>query len=141
MSMTALRSAFKSISETKMSAPARLVLLALSNRHNQETGRCDPSTATICRDTQLSERAVRLAIRELEKKRLIVTTHRVRRTGAGRRNMSNRYNLRGGAQYAGGMGHNMPPKQEYTPSVFSDLAMSIEEPDPEEGKFIGDEHE
>lgn len=40
--------------------------------------------------------------------------------------MTNRYRLKGGAQYAGGMGHNMPPKQEDTPSAFDDLAMLIE---------------
>lgn len=127
MSLTALRYAFLHISAVPMSAPARLVLLALSNRHNQETGRCDPSIATLCIDTQLSERAVRNGLRELERLRLISTTERRRRTGRGKRNLTNRYRLKGGAQYAGGMGHNMPPKQEYTPSAFDDLAMLIDD--------------
>ena len=110
-----------------MSAPCRLVLLALSNRHNQETGRCDPSVSTLCSDTQLSERAVRSALRELESLKLISTVERKLRTGRGKRNMTNRYRLKGGAQYAGRMGHNMPPKQEDTPSAFDDLAMLIED--------------
>lgn len=134
VSHTALRAAFQNIATVEMSAPARLVLLALSNRHNQETGRCDPSNATICKDTQLSERAVRGAIRELEQAKLISTTHRVRRTGRGKKNMTNRYRLKGGAQYAGGMGHNMPPKQEYTASrvsAFDDLANLVEDFDAE----------
>lgn len=126
MSLTALRSAFSHIAKVKMSAPSRLALLALANRHNQETGRCDPSVATICKDTQLSERAVRSALRELEGLKLISTVERKLRAGRGRRNMTNRYRLKGGAQYAGGMGHNMPPKQEDTPSAFDDLAMLIE---------------
>jgi DNA-binding transcriptional ArsR family regulator len=127
MSLTALRSAFSHIAKVKMSAPCRLVLLALSNRHNQETGRCDPSVSTLCSDTQLSERAVRSALRELESLKLISTVERKLRTGRGKRNMTNRYRLKGGAQYAGRMGHNMPPKQEDTPSAFDDLAMLIED--------------
>lgn len=127
MSLTALRAAFRHVENIPMSAPARLVLLSLANRHNQETGRCDPSVAKICKDTQLSERAVRKALRELEALRLISTVERKLRTGRGKRNMTNRYRLKGGAQYAGGMGHNMPPKQEeYTPSAFDDLAMLVE---------------
>lgn len=127
MSMTALRAAFSHVGTAKIGLPARLVLLCLANRHNQETGRCDPSIATICADTNLSERAVRQGLRQLESERLISTVHRVQRTGRGRRNMSNRYRIRGGAQYAGTMGHSMPPKQEtYAPGAFDDLAMLIE---------------
>lgn len=127
MSMKALRSAFKHVANVEMSAPARLVLLALANRHNQETGRCDPSNATICGDTQLSERSVRSALRELEKLRLITTTERKQRTGRGKKNLTNRYRLKGGAQFAGRMGQDMPPNQEYTPSAFDDLAMIMED--------------
>lgn len=132
--MTALRHAFSHVENIKMSAPARLVLLTLANRHNQETGRCDPSVARICKDCQIAERTVRTALRELEKLGLIVTVERQARTGRGKRNMTNRYRLKGGAQYAGRVGLNMPPKQEDNtttgkepvPSVFDDLAMSIE---------------
>ena len=134
MSTKALRAAFTHISNTRMSLPSRLVLLALSNRHNQETGRCDPSLARIASDTQLSERAVRGGLRQLEKLRLISTVERRLHTGRGKRNLTNRYRLKGGAQYAGGMGHNMPPNLEgyvrAKPSAFDDLANVLEyEPD------------
>ena len=139
VSMTALNAAFARVKTVKMSAPARLVLIALANRHNQETGRCDPSVSRLCADTQCSERAVRLALRELEKNRLITTVFRVLKSGRGKKNMTNRYRVlpvvRGkngslsGAQYAGGMGHNMPPNLTDRPSAFDDLAMMIEAPD------------
>lgn len=124
--MTATRAAWAHMRAVKMPAPARLVLLALADRHNQETGRCDPSIATICKDTQLSERAVRDGLRDLEKLKLISTTERKLRTGRGKRNLTNRYRIKGGAQYAAGMGHNMPPNHNITPSAFDDLAMMVE---------------
>ena len=134
MSLRSLHHAFNHISSVKMSLPARLVLLALANRHNQETGRCDPSVATICEDTQLSERAVRAALRELEGLKLITTTERKLRTGRGKRNLTNRYRIKGGAQCAGRMGHNMPPKQEYSPpAAFDDLAMLLDMDEPTAG--------
>lgn len=126
MSMTATRAAWAHIRTFKLSVPARLVLLALADRHNQETGRCDPSLATISGDTQLSERAVRLGLRELEREKLISTTERKLRTGRGKRNLTNRYRIKGGAQYAAGMGNNMPPNHTIPPSAFDDLAMMIE---------------
>jgi len=129
MSFTAIRNAFVAVSEHKLSIPAKLVLFALANRHNQETGRCDPSNATIAKDMGISERAVRNSLRELEKAKLITTTHRTIRTGLGKRNMTNRYRLKGGAHRAGGMGHSVPTKQEYTPSAFDDIAMLIEAED------------
>lgn len=139
MSIRALHHAFQHIASTDMGLPARLVLLALANRHNQETGRCDPSIATICHDTKLSERAVRAALRELEELKLITTTERKLRTGRGKRNLTNRYRLKGGAQYAGRVGHNMPPKLETTaPSAFDDLAALLddcEETVPADGGF------
>ncbi|MCG7492450.1 helix-turn-helix domain-containing protein [Thalassobius sp. Cn5-15] len=127
MSIIALQSAFKHIQTTPMSAPARLVILALANRHNQETGRCDPSNTKLQGDTQLTERTVRKAIRELEKLGIIETVERTKRTGRGKTNMTNRYRINRGVQYAGRGGSNMPPKQEYRkPSAFDDLAMGIE---------------
>lgn len=126
MSLTALRAAFGHVESVKLTPSASLVLLCLANRHNQETGRCDPSLGRISTDTGLSERAVRSALRELEAKRLITTTHRTRRTGLGKRNMTNRYRIKGGAKSAGGMGQNLPPKQEDTPSAFDDLVMMVE---------------
>lgn len=126
MSTRAFQHACAHIATVPMSLPARLVLVMLANRHNQETGRCDPSNARLCDDTQLSERGVRKALRELEVLGLIRTTERVQRTGRGKRNLTNRYRLKGGAQYAGRVGHNMPPNLEiYAPSAFDDLAASI----------------
>lgn len=127
MSIRALRHAFAHISAVKMSLPARLVLLALANRHNQETGRCDPSISTLCEDTQLSDRAVQKALRELEKLKLVTTVERKQRTGRGKRNLTNRYRLKGGEQYAGRMGSNIPPNLNTSaPAAFDDLAMLLE---------------
>jgi DNA-binding transcriptional ArsR family regulator len=127
MSFTAFKNAMQNISMASVSPCAKLVFVGLSNRHNQETGRCDPSVETIAGDLGISERSVRNGLRELEKNGLITTTHRTRRTGRGKRNLSNRYNLKGGAESAGGVGQILPPKQEYTPSAFDDLAMLVED--------------
>lgn len=126
MSLTALRAAFAHVANVEMGIPSKLVLLSLANHHNQETGRCDPSNDRLQKSTGLSERAIRKAIRELEALNVITTVERKQRTGRGKKNLTNRYRIAGGAQYAGRVGHNMPPKQEYTPSAFDDLAMSIE---------------
>lgn len=126
MSLVAIRSAFNIIKSADVSASAKLVLLCLANRHNQETGRCDPSITTISNDAGICERSVRKGLRELEGIKAIVTVERKQRTGRGKKNLTNRYRIMGGAKFAGGMGQNLPPKQEYTPSAFNDLAMSIE---------------
>ena len=127
MSFTAIRGAFSAIKQTELSPCAKLVLLSLANRHNQETGRCDPSIETVASDMGISERSVRSALRELEKKKRITTTHRTIRMGLGKRNMTNRYRILWGAKSADGMGQNLPPKQEYTPSAYDDLAMLVED--------------
>lgn len=126
MSRAALNTAFEGIRERKLTAAASLVLLVLANRHNQETGRCDPSLAMIAEDAGLSERAVRNGLRQLEKEKLISTIHRTVRTGKGKRNLRNRYRIRRGAKSAGTMGHKLPGKREYTLSAFDDLAMLVE---------------
>jgi hypothetical protein len=125
MSMIALRNAFVTLSRVPMSAPARLVLLALSDCHNQETGRCDPAIKKLCEKTQLSERAVRGGLRELEGLKLIQTVFRKQKTGRGLLNMTSRYRLKGGAQCAATLGHNMPPNHKNSPSAFDDLAMNV----------------
>jgi len=125
MSLTALKSAFQHISDVPLTPCAKLVLLCLANRHNQETGRCDPSIERMMCDLKISERAVRSALRELEAAKLISTVHRVSRTGRGKRNLTNRYRIRGGAKSAGGMGQNLPPKQEDKPAAFDDLIFSV----------------
>lgn len=127
--------------------PAKMVLFALANRHNQETGRCDPSVLTLAEDAGLSERAVRQGLRDLEVAGLIATVRRTLRTGRGQRNLNNRYRLvglRGGAQYAGGVGHNMPTNLSLhpatvagpRPAAFDDIVMLIEDA-PEEGPDQG----
>jgi len=126
MSFTAIRAAFIHIETTEMGIPSKIVLLTLANHHNQETGRCDPSISRLSKMSGISERAVRNALRELEALKLITTVERKQRTGRGRRNLTNRYRLKGGAQYAGRVGHNMPTKQEYTPSAYDTLANSVE---------------
>jgi len=125
MSMTAYRAAWKHIAAFEMSLPARLVLLALADRHNQETGRCDPSLSRIEKDTKIGERTIRKALRELEALKVIVTVERKQRTGRGKLNLTNRYKILGGVQYAGRVGSNMPPNHNTSPSAFDDLAMSI----------------
>lgn len=127
MSFTAIKNALSHIPTAKVSPSAKLVLIALSSRHNQETGRCDPSVETIASDTGLSDRAVIYSLRQLEAEKLITTTHRSVRTGRGKRNMSNRYRLKGGAKFAFGVVQDLQTKQEYTPSAFDDLAMLVED--------------
>jgi len=112
MSFRAITNAFSSIKAIKLTQSAKLVLLALSNRHNQETGRCDPSVKTISEDLMISVRAVRDALRELEACDLIETVHRKARTGRGQKNRTNRYRLKTGAKSAGGMRQNLPTKKE-----------------------------
>jgi len=127
MSVRALFGAMQVMARNDISPSAKLVYVALANRHNQETGRCDPSVDRIMADTGMSRRAVIYGIRSLEKSGQITTVHRRQRTGRGVKNMTNRYRLKASAKFAHGMGQNLHPKQEYTqPSAFDDLAMLIE---------------
>ena len=94
-----------------VSSAAKLVLLALANRHNWETGRCDPSVQTIADDLGLDDRTVRRGLRQLEEAGSIRTEHRVARTGRGQKNRRNRYELvgaKGGGKLPGGVGANCP---------------------------------
>lgn len=126
MSLRALSVAMKSIKSVEMSLSSKLVLIGLANRHNQETGRCDPSVETIAADMKISEKSVRRGLRELEKLKLIRTVHRTVRTGLGKRNLTNRYRILGGVKLTGGVGSQRPTKQEYNkPSTFDDLATAI----------------
>ena len=51
---------------------------------------------------------------------------RKRATGRGKKNLTSRYRITGGAQIAATVGQNMPPNHKYKPSAIDDLAMSIE---------------
>lgn len=108
MSITATRWAFRRIEETDMTPKAAQVLVALAWLHHEETGRCVAPMRTLVGRTRLSERAVRLAVRELETIGLLATTHRSTRSTRGKRNLPNSYTFRGGARDAGGVGHDVP---------------------------------
>jgi hypothetical protein len=98
---------------------AVLTLLALADCHNQETGRCDPSVRYLAERTHQCERAVRMALRELEVAKLLKTTFRQQSTGRGRVNKTSRYAFRGGAYFAGRVGHGLPTNQEqYQPEAM-----------------------
>lgn len=126
MSITALNRAFAAIECTELKPSSALVLLCLARRHNQETGRCDPSLARIAKDSGLSVRAVRSGLRELEANRLIQTVFRKATTGRGVMNMNSRYRILGTAKSAATLRQNLPPKKEiYQPSAFDDLANLI----------------
>lgn len=130
MSMTALRAAMGIVEAIDLTPCAKLVLLCLANRHNQETGRCDPSVERIASDLRISPRSVQNGLRELSEKKAIQIIERKQRTGRGKRNLTNRYRLLGGAKFASGVVQNLHPKQEDTaPSAFDDLAMLIESED------------
>ncbi len=139
MSIRAINWAFGAIASTDLKPSAALTLLALAHCHNQETGRCDPSLATISKKTSLDERSVRRGLRELEELKLIATIHRTIRTGLGKRNLRNRYTLKSGDRMSCGMGTECPGKGKYRqPSAFHDLAMSIEDPETEDMIHISD---
>lgn len=78
MSLDALRWAF---SLAGISPVEKLVLLALADRWNHDTRQCWPSLTDIARRCCLAERTVRRALRTLEDRRLVSTTHRVGETG------------------------------------------------------------
>lgn len=135
MSWAALDYALQAFKSIPMTHSAKFVLLALANRHNQETGRCDPSVERIADDMQISHRSVKYGLRELETLKVIQTVERKQRTGRGKKNLTNRYRLFMGARLALGVGQGLPPKQEDNtahkkktrPSAFDDLVMSIQD--------------
>lgn len=128
MSVTALNRAFKIIECTPdLSPSATITLLVLANCHNQETGRCDPSIETISRKGAISPRSVQNGLKELSSLKKISITYRQQRTGRGKRNLTSRYTILGGAKFASTLVQNLHPKQEYSaPSAFDDLAMLLE---------------
>lgn len=73
--------------EIQTGSPTRkLVLLALADRHNRDTGICCPSVARLAQDTELSENGVRKALRELAERGLVVKEARQRGNGSSRSN-------------------------------------------------------
>lgn len=60
----------------------KAVLVALADRHNADTGRCDPSIRRLAEDTEMGERTVQRALGELEAAGFIVRQDRQRASGA-----------------------------------------------------------
>ena len=70
--------------EQDVEPPAKLVLLALANRVNHETGVCYPGQELIGRECSMSSRTVRRHLRTLEERGLIVRRARMLSEGRGR---------------------------------------------------------
>lgn len=87
--------------EQATGSPTRkAVLVSLADRHNKDTGRCDPSIARIAAETEFSDRAVRQALVDLEHMGLIERDER-RRSDGSRRTYSYRFpHLAGDAKQA-----------------------------------------
>ncbi|MEO0378229.1 MAG: helix-turn-helix domain-containing protein [Cyanobacteria bacterium P01_A01_bin.17] len=62
--------------EWQLQPAALKVLIALIQRQNPKSGRCDPSAMTLMRDTGLKERTVRGATTELAQKGLIIISRK-----------------------------------------------------------------
>lgn len=69
-----------------ITCPEKLLLLALAERHNKDTDRCDPSVRLLMRDCIMSERTVRKLLASLETKGLIAVDHRFAQNGRQRTN-------------------------------------------------------
>lgn len=128
MSHTALRQAFRTIRETPELKPcSSITLLVLANCHNQETGRCDPSIATIAKLGSISPRAVQDGLKQLSEMKKIAIVYRQSKTGRGKRNMTSRYRILGGAKFASTLVQNLHPNlEDRQTSAFDDLAMMLE---------------
>lgn len=68
----------------------KMVLLMLANRVNKDTGQCTPSISRLAKDSGLSERTTRDAIRRLEDAGMIETIHR---KADEKTNLSNSYRM------------------------------------------------
>ena len=75
--------------EQDLPALQKIVLLALADRHNADTGRCDPSIKRVAENCGMSHRSVQSAIRQLTAKGLITPTPR----RSGEKSLSNLYTL------------------------------------------------
>ena len=110
----------------KLPALQKLVLIVLADRHNGDTGRCDPSMERISEDCGMSKRSVRSAIRSLETAGIITAIHRfegpVQLTNSYRlniqQNVGGRQDVpRGEAGDAPGGRQDVPPNQELKPVI------------------------
>lgn len=114
--------------EQKTGSPTRkAVLVSLADRHNADTGRCDPAIPRLARETELSESTVKKALAELVEAGIIEVERRQYENGASR---SNAYRFPALASDTPGAGSRPPrgrepegegpgadPKQEVEPEV------------------------
>lgn len=130
MSIRALQQAFRTIRETPELKPcSTITLLVLADCHNQETGRCDPSVETIAERGAISPRSVQNGLDQLVKLKKISVTYRQAATGRGKKNLTSRYRILGGAKSASTLPQNLHPNLEdrQRPSFFDDLAMLLDD--------------
>lgn len=91
MSLRATSWAWKVIQNCELNMAAKVVLLVLADRHFQETGRCNPSIASIMQWTGIPRRTVQRALKELCDKKVISIIYRRRRDGSKRHDLPNEY--------------------------------------------------
>lgn len=130
MSIKAINFAWRVIPVSDLKPASVIVLLALAHCHFEDTGRCDPSIAFLCKKTGLSDRGVRSAIGDLHKKDILHVTHRQAKTGRGRRDLTNRYAFRMGAGFAGTRGQDLHPLKDMArklPSSLESLIHGVED--------------
>jgi hypothetical protein len=68
--------------EQPVAGTQKLVLVLLGNRHNHDTGRCDPSLARIAKDAGLGRDCIIEAVKALAEKGFITTHRRQRFNGS-----------------------------------------------------------
>jgi len=128
VSFAAIAAAYHHLSEVDMTPAAKVVLFVLAGRHNQETGRCDPSVMTIGKDARMSDRAVKYALKELATKRVISVTRRKAKTGRGKLNMTNRYVIKPATTCSGA---NLAPRgANLALTLVQDLHPNLEDRQP-----------
>jgi hypothetical protein len=106
-------------------AMQKLVLLALADRHNNDTERCDPSMSRVATDCGMSRESVKKSVKSLEEKDLIKSNQR--KSGAA--NISNYYTLNFLLTYAdlSPLGSDVPEGGVCeTPGVGSDVPTNLE---------------
>jgi hypothetical protein len=80
MSRQATFWAWAKIRSTDLPFRARLLLLALADRHNADNGQCNPGIACLCADTAMYRETIMEAIKSLESENIIAVQ---RKLGAG----------------------------------------------------------
>lgn len=96
----------------------KAVLLALANRANHDTGRCDPSVTRIAKEIEASPSTVKKALKELAEMGLIEIVRRKREDGSDRSNAYRFPAAGGGAERRRGEGATADPPRgrETTPN-------------------------